>query len=105
MQEPILTVGVSIRALFNTEDSHKVFLDQGQSAFDAYMIGKEKTPLRPGVAFNLVKKLLALNTADQVLVEVVLLSRNSTAASVRVISSLRHHELAVNKVVVILPIP
>lgn len=99
MQEPILTVGVSVRALFNTEDSHRIFLDQGQAAFDAYMISKEKKPLRPGVAFNLVKKLLALNAPEQKLVDVILLSRSSTGASVRVVSSLKHHGLDIHKLV------
>lgn len=96
---PILTVAVSVRALFNTEESHRIFLEGGQGAFDAYMRKKERIPLRPGVAFPLVKKLLALNSDGQRLVEVILMSRTSPEAGVRILASLKHYELDIMRVV------
>lgn len=99
----MLTIAVSSRALFHIEDGDKIFQEKGQEAFDAYMREKEHVPLRPGVAFGLVKKLLALNTNDanspRNRVEVVLLSRNSAEAGLRVIESLAHYNLDIEKAV------
>jgi len=97
----MLTIAVSSRALFHIEDGNKVFLEKGQEAFDEYMRSKENIPLRPGVAFGLVKKLLALNTSNQSgerdRVEIVLLSRNSPDAGLRVMNSVAHYGLSIEK--------
>lgn len=99
----ILTVAVSSRALFHMEDGHAIFVTEGAQAFDAYMRSKESVPLRPGVAFPLVKKLLALNTRrpperpDRV--DVVLLSRNSPDAGLRVMNSIQHYDLDIERAV------
>lgn len=80
------------------EDSHQVFLEKGQAAFNQYMREKERVPLRPGVAYPLVKKLLALNVffpEDQAPVRVILLSRNSPDAGLRVMRSAEHYGLAI----------
>ena len=50
--------------------------------------------MSPGVAFPLVKKLLALNRVlPAPMVEVILLSRNSADTGLRVFNSIRHHQL------------
>ena len=51
-----LVIAISSRALFNLEDSHRVFEDQGLAAFQQYQIEREDQPLEPGDAFGLVKK-------------------------------------------------
>jgi len=90
----ILTVAVSSRALFHIEDGHQIFETQGQAAFDEYMRSKETTPLRPGSAFPLIRKLLGLNPKDGPrLVDVVMLSRNSPDAGVRIMNSVDHYQL------------
>lgn len=95
---PALTIAVSSRALFNVEDGHKIFETLGQDAFDAYQIENEHKPMRPGVAFAIVKKLLALNKPGKdKMVEVALLSRNSPNGSLRVIKSIEHHKLDIEK--------
>lgn len=97
----MLRIAVSSRALFHIEDGHKIFDEQGQEAFDKYMRDKESTPLRPGVAFRLVKKLLALNTTtfpnQRDAVEVILLSRNSPDAGLRVMNSISHYGLDIER--------
>lgn len=97
----MLTIAVSSRALFHIEDGHQIFEQQGQGAFDAYMHEKENIPLRPGVAFHLVKKLLALNTTHapqpRDRVEVILLSRNSPDAGLRVMNSIAHYGLDIER--------
>lgn len=91
-----LTVAVSSRALFHMEDSDEIFKKKGQAAFNAYMREKEHIPLRPGSAFGLVKKLLALNSHGGIArthVKIILLSRNSPDAGMRVMESVRHYGL------------
>lgn len=91
----MLTIAVSSRALFHMDDSHEVFEQQGQVAFDDYMREKEKVPLKKGAAFSLIKKLLDLNTpgAKRDRVDVVMLSRNSPDAGIRVMNSINHYGL------------
>lgn len=94
----MLTVAVSSRALFNLEDGNTIFHSQGVAAFDAYMRENETKELRPGVAFSVVKKLLALNTPGQRdRVEVILLSSNTLEAGARVMNSARHHGLDIER--------
>ena len=50
---------------------------------------------KPGVAFSLVKKLLAFNDADTQRVEVVILSRNDPVSGLRVFRSVQSHALSV----------
>lgn len=91
---PILTIAVSSRALFHMEDGNAIWEKQGQAAFNTYMREKENDPLRPGTAFPLVKKLLALNKGQpRPLVNVVILSRNSPDAGFRILKSVKHYGL------------
>jgi 5'-nucleotidase len=94
----MLRVAVSSRALFNLEDGHRIFENDGVEAFDAYMRQHESKPLRPGDAFALVRKLLALNSdgvRDRV--EVILLSSNTLDAGARVMNSVRHSGLDIDR--------
>src|SRR5690606_18657315 len=97
----MLTIAVSSRALFSLEDGNRIFETEGEEAFDAYMREKETTPLKPGAAFPLVRKLLALNTSqlpdrpDRV--AVVLMSRNSPQAGLRVMNSVQHYGLGIEQ--------
>jgi len=99
----VLTVAVSSRSLFNMEGANAIFESQGQKAFDEHMLQTEHLPLPPGPAFALVRKLLQFNTTrmpekpDRV--EVVLLSRNSACAGVRVMNSVAHYGLTVEQAV------
>ena len=84
-------ITVSARTLFDLEESHAVFTEQGIQAFEQYQKEREHEPLAPGPIFPLVKKLLALNAklpAGARPFEVVLLSRNSTQTAVRVLNSI-----------------
>lgn len=94
-----LVIAISSRALFDLDESHAVFEDQGVEAYCDYQIDREDTPLPPGVAFNLVKKLLALNDAapDNPRVEVILLSRNSADTGLRIFNSIKHHGLDISR--------
>lgn len=85
----MLTIAVSSRALFRMDKSHEVFLEGGPAAFEKYQRENEHVTLEPGVAFPIVKKLLAFNTQGKpARVKVVLLSRNSPDAGLRVMRSI-----------------
>jgi 5'-nucleotidase len=54
-------------------------------------------PAKPGVAFSLVKKLLAFNDATTQRVEVVILSRNDPVSGMRVFRSAQHYGLSIQR--------
>ncbi len=92
-----LVVAISSSALFDLSESDRIFNEQGVAAYADYQIQREGEVLTPGVAFNLVKKLLRLNEllAQDDAVEVVLLSRNSADTGLRVFNSIQHYELPI----------
>jgi len=97
-----LIVLISSRALFDLEDSHQIYLKHGVEAYCAYQRERENKPLSPGVAFNLVRKLLHINTLvgndpDVPKVEVCLLSRNSADTGLRIFNSIAHHNLPIER--------
>jgi len=95
----MLTVAVSSRALFHLEEANAVFEREGEVAFDAYMRDREAQTLEPGTAFPLVRKLLGLNRDGVNRVDVVLLSRNSPQAGLRVMASVQAHGLGIERAV------
>jgi len=96
-----LVIAISSRALFDLSESHQVFETEGVEAYCRYQVDRENEALEPGVAFFLVKKLLDLNLllGELGLVEVILLSRNSSDTGLRVLNSARHHGLDIARAV------
>lgn len=93
-----LVIAISSRALFNLEDSHRVFEEEGLDAYQRYQISKEEQPLEQGDAFLLVQKLLGLNKLlDESPVQVILLSRNSADTGLRVFNSIQHYGLDISR--------
>jgi len=94
-----LVVAISSRALFNLEESHRVFENEGVDAYCRYQIERENDVLEPGMAFSLVQKLLKLNSLgeDRERVEVVLLSRNSADTGLRIFNSIQHYALNITR--------
>lgn len=95
---PPLIVAISSRALFDLEDSHALFESDGIDAYADHQRTHEDDVLEPGIAFPLVRKLLALNDGappESPRVEVILLSRNSADTGLRVFNSIQHHGLAI----------
>ena len=97
---PPLTVAISSRALFDLEDSHALFERDGIEAYAEHQRTNEDEILEPGIAFPLVRKLLALNEgapSGAPRVEVILLSRNSADTGLRIFNSIQHHGLAISR--------
>jgi 5'-nucleotidase len=82
-----LVVAISSRALFDFEEENRVFERDGEPAYIALQYGRLDVPARHGVAFALVKKLLAFNTPQAQRVEVVVLSKNDPVSGLRVFRS------------------
>lgn len=94
----LLTVAVTSRALFDLEEGHALFEREGVEAYAAYQREHEDDVLKPGVAFPVVRKLLALNEGapmETPRVEVILLSRNSADTGLRIFNSIQHYGLGI----------
>ena len=113
-----LVVAISSRALFDFEEENMVF-EQGDGkhkdrAYMALQLARLDQPAKPGVAFSLVRKLLAFNqptSANLPLpqldpaaakremqpVEVVILSRNDPVSGMRVFRSASHFGLSIQR--------
>jgi 5'-nucleotidase len=100
-QKKPLVVAISSRALFDLDESHRIYEEEGTEAYCKYQIDNEDVPLAPGSAFSLVRKLLALNdnNPNTPQVEIILLSRNSADTGLRVFNSIQHHNLAITRAV------
>ncbi len=93
-----LVVAITSRTLFDLETGHALFEEHGLEAYADFQRVHENDELAPGVAFPLVKKLLALNAnadPEAPRVEVILLSRNSSDTGLRVFNSIERHGLAI----------
>ena len=95
----LLVIGISSRALFDLEQSNRVFEEQGVEAYYEYQLQHEDEVLAPGIAFPLVRKLLALNVLPPVRprVEVILLSRNTADTGLRIMHSIEHYGLDISR--------
>ncbi len=94
--EDKLVVAISSRALFDFEEENEVYETGDLSKYEALQRSRLNVPAKPGVAFGLIRKLLALNTGAQH-VEVVILSRSDPISGLRAFSSCREHGLAIER--------
>lgn len=100
-----LVVAISSRALFDFEEENQVFEQGDDRAYMALQLARLDIPAKPGVAFSMVRKLLAFNqTPVDPLgppgsrpVEVVILSRNDPVSGMRVFRSAQHYGLPIER--------
>ena len=116
-----LVVAISSRALFDFEEENQVFeaglqappaagtASKKDAAYMQLQLARLDVPAKPGVAFSLVKKLLAFNQAPEIdaeatspvtpqqRVEVVILSRNDPVSGMRVFRSAQHYGLNIQR--------
>ena len=90
-----LVVAISSRALFDFEEENQLFEQGDDRAYMRLQLERLEIPAKPGVAFSLVKKLLAFNTEAAQRVEVVILSRNDPVSGLRVMRSAAHYALPI----------
>jgi 5'-nucleotidase len=92
-----LVVAISSRALFDFEEENQVFEQGDDRAYMKLQLERLEEPAKPGVAFSLVKKLLAFNDVQTQRVEVVILSRNDPVSGMRVFRSAQHYGLPIQR--------
>jgi 5'-nucleotidase len=92
-----LVVAISSRALFDFEQENEVFEQSDDRAYMKLQLERLDMPALPGVAFSLVRKLLAFNDQGTRRVEVVILSRNDPVSGMRVFRSAKHYGLDIQR--------
>jgi 5'-nucleotidase len=90
-----LVVAISSRALFDFEEENHVFEQANDRAYMQLQLERLEVPAPPGVAFSLVKKMLAFNDEKEPRIEVVILSRNDPVSGMRVFRSAQHYGLPI----------
>lgn len=90
-----LVIAISSRALFSLEEENQIFEKEGLKEYYQYQLENEETLLKPGTGFNLVKNFLAINHLfdDGKHIEVIIMSRNNAATSLRITKSIEAHQL------------
>ena len=87
-----LVAAVSSRALFDLEAKNKIFEEIGLDGYYEYRLQKENTPLAKGTGYRLVENLLKINSyfsASEKQVEVIILSKNNAATSLRITNAIK----------------
>lgn len=91
-----LRIGISTRALFDLEEEHQVFQQDGVRAYAMMQLEREDSILSKGAGFEVVERLLALNDPKNLpFVEVILLSRNSPDLSLRAFKAIEEYGLSI----------
>ena len=96
-----LVVGISSRALFDLEEENTIYEENGLKAYSDYQIGHENNILKPGAAFPLIRALHKLNTEDQRLTEIIIMSKNSADTILRVFNSIKYYGLDISRAALI----
>lgn len=93
--EKKLVIAISSRALFNLEEENKIFEDKGVDEYYKHQIENEDELIKKGTGFRLVKNLLRINEdfPQDKQVEVIIMSRNNAATSLRITKSIEKYEL------------
>ncbi|MBE5870002.1 MAG: 5'-nucleotidase [Lachnospiraceae bacterium] len=96
-----LVIGVSTRALFDLSYENSIFETEGVEAYRDYQRAHEKEPLKPGPGFALIRSFLSLNELSERkdVVEVIIMSRNSSDTALRVFHSIDHYGLKIARAV------
>lgn len=93
-----LVVAVSSRALFDLETENKVFEEKGLDEYYKYQLENETKELDKGTGFRLIENLLKINnyfSKDERQVEVIILSKNNAATSLRITNAINRHNLEI----------
>nr|XP_020656327.1 cytosolic 5'-nucleotidase 1A isoform X1 [Pogona vitticeps] len=99
-----ITIAVSSRALFRMEEEQKIYNEQGVEAYVKYQLDHENEPFLPGAAFPFVKALEAVNAQlrelypdSEELFDIVLVTNHHAQVGVRLINSINHYNLFVER--------
>lgn len=90
-----LVIAISSRALFNLEKENAIFEQKGLDSYYKHQIENEDILIDKGTGFRLVRNLLRINDdfKDDKQVEVIIVSRNNAATSLRITKSIEKYKL------------
>lgn len=94
-----LVIAIASSALFDLTESDKIFQEQGEEAYRLFQESHIDKPLKKGVAFSFIRRILNLNTlfAEIKPLEIILMSRNSPETGMRVFRSIQQYGLDISK--------
>ncbi|TKS76284.1 Cytosolic 5'-nucleotidase 1B [Collichthys lucidus] len=106
-----VTIAVSSRTLFNMVAERKIYEEEGVEKYVAYQLENENEPLKPGAAFPFVKvrpenrkalmnvnsRLRELYPDSEELFDIVLMTNNHAQVGVRLINSINHYDLTIER--------
>jgi 5'-nucleotidase len=82
--------------MFDLAEEDEVFRREGVEAYAKLQLERERVVLQPGTAFEVTRRLLALNPEEgSAVVQVVVLSKNSPDLSLRAFHSFEHYGLPI----------
>lgn len=93
----VLVVGISSRALFELEAENEMFDREGIDSYTAFQLDHTEDHPAPGTGFHIVRSLLSMNDSETQRVEVIVLSRNNAATSLRVSKAIEHYGLNITR--------
>ncbi|XP_078069697.1 cytosolic 5'-nucleotidase 1A-like [Mustelus asterias] len=99
-----ITVAVSSRTLFNMADERAIYESDGLESYVKYQLDHENEPLKKGLAFALMKALETVNFrlhelypgSDETF-DIVLMTNNHAQVGVRLINSINHYGLSIER--------
>ncbi|XP_077092771.1 5'-nucleotidase, cytosolic IB a [Siphateles boraxobius] len=99
-----VTIAVSSRTLFNMVKERKVFEEEGLERYVAHQLELEDQLFTPGVSFPFVKALMNVNARlrelypdSEELFDIVLMTNNHAQVGVRLINSINHYDLNIER--------
>ncbi len=93
----LIVFGISASALFDLSFENQIFETEGIQAFVDYQIKHEKDILKPGPGFKIVQALLNLNKSEERKIEIIILSKNNTEASLRIYNSIEYYDIDIHR--------
>ncbi|KAG8445684.1 hypothetical protein GDO86_010457 [Hymenochirus boettgeri] len=99
-----ITIAVSSRVLFNMVDDRRIYEELGVEKYVQFQQDHETEPLQPGPAFPFVKAVEEVNKQlrefypdSEQLFDIVLMTNNHAQVGVRLINSINHYELNIER--------
>ncbi|XP_073348923.1 cytosolic 5'-nucleotidase 1A-like [Pagrus major] len=99
-----VTIAVSSRTLFNMVAERKIYEEEGVEKYVAHQVEHENEPLKTGAAFPFVKALMNVNSRlrelypdSEELFDIVLMTNNHAQVGVRLINSINHYDLTIER--------
>ena len=91
-----LVIAISSRAFFDLEEENQIFEKDGLDAYYKYQLENEDKSLKKGTGYRLVENILKINSffsSDERQVEVIILSKNNAATSLRITNAINDLKL------------